>query len=337
MDGGHTIAIMSLAMRITYISWAAHCSRSDHTARELGGTSHTIYWESLGSRPSTVWLKYLGQAMRTWRVLSADRPSAVFVMTPPVFAPLVGWAYCVTHRCRLVLDAHTAAFLHPRWRYFQALQFWLARRAATTIVHNDHLRHLIETHGAHATVVTDIPVRFKPFAAEEEYALPPGFNVAVVCSFNPDEPIAAILEAAGRLPDIHFHVTGNPKALDPQLAGRLPKNVRLTGFLSDASYGSLVSSADAVMSLTTRDHTMLRGAWEAVYQATPVIVSDWPILQQSFDEGAVHTDNTPADIARAIHQLRARHNDYRHAVLRLRARKEARWLDTREALRARLQ
>src|SRR5262245_29371383 len=31
-----------LPPRITYISWAPHCSRSDHTARELGGTSHMV-------------------------------------------------------------------------------------------------------------------------------------------------------------------------------------------------------------------------------------------------------------------------------------------------------
>lgn len=320
-------------MRITYISWAAHCSRSDHTARELGGTSHLVYWESLGSRPLTVWLKYLGQAVRTWRILAADRPAAVFVMTPPVFAPLVAWAYCATHRCRLVIDAHTAAFLHPRWRHFQGLQFWLARRATTTIVHNDHLREIIERHGGHATVVADIPVRFD---AAGEYPLAPGFNVAVVCSFNPDEPTAVMLEAASRLPDVQFHVTGNPKALDPRLARSLPGNVRLTGFLSDAAYGTLVSTADAVMTLTTRDHTMLRGAWEAVYQATPVIISNWPILRQSFDEGAVHVDNSPDDIVRAVNELRQHPQRYREGALRLRARKKQRWESTREALLARI-
>src|SRR5687768_6811698 len=113
-----------MAMTITYISWAANCSRSDQTARELGGASHMIYWESLGSHPLTVWLKYLGQAVRTWRVLSAERPTSVIVMTPPLFAPLVAWVYCLTRRCVLVMDAHTAAFLHPRFRHWQWLQFW---------------------------------------------------------------------------------------------------------------------------------------------------------------------------------------------------------------------
>ena len=45
---------------------------------------------------------------------------------------------------------------------------------------------------------------------------------------------------------------------------------------------------------------MLRGAWEAIYQATPVIVSDWPILQKSFDKGALHVDNSSDSIIQAI-------------------------------------
>jgi glycosyltransferase involved in cell wall biosynthesis len=319
-------------MSITYISWAANCSRSDHTARELGGSSHMVYWESLGSHPATVWLKYLGQAFKTWRILLTERPSAVFVMTPPVFAPLVAWTYCATHTCSLVLDAHTAAFLHPRWRYLQRLQFWLCRRAATTIVHNDHLRMLVEGRGGHATVVADIPARFD---RTEPLPLPPGLNVAVVCSFNPDEPIENILAAAAMLPDVSFHMTGDPKSLEPALREHLPPNVRLTGFLSVGAYGYLITHADAVMTLTTRDHTMLRGAWEAVYQGTPVIVSNWGILRESFDSGALHVDNTPEDIVRAVEELRRNPARLREDVLALRRRKEERWAAVRDLLRSR--
>ena len=322
-----------MVMTITYISWAANCSRSDQTARELGGVSHMIYWEALGSHPLTVWLKYLGQAVRTWRTLSAARPAAVFVMTPPVFAPLLAWLYCRTHRSVLVMDAHSAAFLHPRFRHLQWLQFWLCRRAATTIVHNAHLQALVEGHGGHATVVHDVPVRFD---TTEPYPLPPGLNIAVVCSFNPDEPIGNILAAARRLPDVHFHITGNPKALGPQHKADLPDNAKLTGFLSDGAYASLITTADVVMTLTTRDHTMLRGAWEAVYQGTPVIVSDWPILRESFDSGAVHVDNSVDAIVQGVENLRRHLPKYRADVQLLRQRKEQRWLTVKDALRTRI-
>lgn len=292
-----------------------------------------VYWEALGSTPWTVWLKYLGQSIRTWRLLRAERPSAVFVMTPPVVAPLVAWLYCASHRVPLVVDAHTAAFLHPRWRHLQWLQFWLCRRAATTIVHNEYLGQLVTSHGGHATIVGDVPVRFD---AENARALPPGLNIAVVCSFNPDEPIASMLAAARQLSGVHFHVTGNPKALDPMLRENLPPNIHLTGFLSDREYGALIKGADAVMTLTIRDHTMLRGAWEAVYQGTPVIISNWPILRDAFDEGAIHVDNTPEDIVRAVEELRRNPTHFRRGASALRTRKEQRWAGVRQALQSRL-
>lgn len=321
-------------MKVTYISWAPHCSRSDQTARELGGTSHMVYWRRLGSHPATVWLKYLGQAVETWRILARERPDAVFVMSPPVFAVLCVWVYCRIRKRRFAIDAHTAAFLHPRWTHFQALQFWLVRRAATTIVTNEHLAGLVGAHGGHATIVPDVPVKF---AQGDRYQLREGFHIAVVCSFNADEPIEAIVAAAALVPDVHFHMTGNPKELRNRSAAVLPPNVTLTGFLSVTAYGSLLQNACAVMTLTTRDHTMLRAAWEAIYQGIPVIVSDWPVLREAFDEGAVHVDNTPQDIARAVRQLQQDYEDYRRAAVALRARKESRWAATRDQLRARVE
>jgi hypothetical protein len=120
----------------------------------------------------------------------------------------------------------------------------------------------------------------------------------VVCSFNYDEPVAAILAAARLTPDVRFFITGNPRHLTGTLAAQLPPNVTLTGFLSTPAYGGLLAGADVVLTLTTRDHTMLRGAYEAIYQGTPVIVSDWPVLVEAFELGAIHVDNTPADCCR---------------------------------------
>jgi glycosyltransferase involved in cell wall biosynthesis len=317
--------------RVTYISWAESCSRSDHTARELGGTSHMIYLPRFGSRASTVAFKYFGQWVRTARVLRQDRPDAVFVMTPPVFAALPAFWYAWLHGKQVVLDAHTAAFLHPRWRRFQWLQRALCRRARTTLVHNEHLADAVRAMGGQPTLVPDVPVvydKVEPFDRQGR------FTVAVVCSFNYDEPIAAILDAARQVPDVRVLMTGNPRHLAPALASNLPPNVTLTGFLSVAAYGGLVSGADVVMSLTTRDHTMLRGAYEAVYQGTPVIVSDWQLLRDAFDDGAVHVDNSSGQIVAAIRRIQADPDRFKAGARRLREKKLSRWSATRDAISA---
>ena len=255
------------------------------------------YLQRFGSRPSTILFKYLGQWVQTARILKRERPDTVFVMTPPVFAALPAFWYARKHKKQVVLDAHTAAFLLPRWRAFQWLQRLLCREAATTLVSNDYLAGVVQAAGGHATVVPDVPIIFPK---EEVFERPPGFVVAVVCSFDYDEPVAEIFDAAAELPDIRFFVTGKPPKLPADVAARISANVTLTGFLSTAAYGNLLAAADVVIALTTFDHTMLRGAYEAIYQSTPVIISDWPLLRDAFPHGALHVDNTAQSIVRAV-------------------------------------
>jgi glycosyltransferase involved in cell wall biosynthesis len=315
--------------RITYISWAESCSRSDHTARELGGRSHMVYEGRLGSQASTILWKYWLQARTTARILRQEQPKVVFVMTPPLVAAIPAFWYAWRRGARVVLDAHSAAFMHPRWRWLQWLQRWMCRRAATTLVHNEHIAALVTRAGGHSTLVPDVPIVYK---RSEAFPRPREFTVAVVCSFNYDEPLPAIIEAARQLPDVRFFVTGNPKHLDASLKARLPGNMTLTGFLSDEAYGSLIAGADAVLTLTTRDHTMLRGAYEAIYQGTPVIVSDWQLLKEAFPEGAIHVDNTPHSIAVAVDAMRQQPDTFRAGARRLAAAKLARWVVTKQTL-----
>ena len=319
--------------RVTYISWAESCSRSDHTARELGGRSHMVYAPKYGSRAATIAFKYAEQWRETARILEAEAPDAVFVMTPPLFAALPAFLYARRRNAIVVLDAHTAAFAHPRWKYLQWAQRAMCRRAATTIVHNEHTASIVRGWGAHATVVADVPVIFERI---EPFAKPGAMSIAVVCSFNYDEPLPEIIDAAAALPDVRFLVTGNPKHLASDLKARMPPNMTLTGFLSTEAYGGLITGADAVLTLTTRNHTMLRAAYEAVYQGTPVIVSDWPLLREAFPEGAQHVDNSAASIVRGV---RAMHGDlprYREGAARLKTLKLQRWSVTRGQLLAQL-
>jgi glycosyltransferase involved in cell wall biosynthesis len=292
-----------------------------------------VYAGSLGSHPATIALKYAVQWARTARILRREQPDSVFVMTPPVFAALPAFWYAWRNRKQVVLDAHTAAFLLPRWRHFQWLQRWLCRRAATTLVSNAHLAGVVQAAGGHATLVPDVPVLFEK---RERFPRTDAFTVAVVCSFDYDEPVAEIFDAAARLPEVKFFVTGNPRKVPADLMARKPANLTLTGFVSTELYGGLLSDADAVLVLTTFDHTMLRGAYEAIYQGTPVIISDWPILRDAFPHGAIHVDNSVNAIVAAVEEIAARPEHFRAGAAQLRHEKLTRWEATRRAIVARV-
>jgi len=315
--------------RLTFISWADSCSRSDHTARELGGRSFMVYAAQLGSHPATIVAKYLLQWRRTSRILRRERPNTVFVMTPPLVAALPALWYAWRHDARVVVDAHTCAFVLPRWKRLLRLQLAICRRACTTFVTNDHLARLIEAAGAHATIVPDVPV---VFADTTPFQRSRSLTIGIACSFDSDEPIEAMLAAAERVPDVQFVMTGDDSQLSHSLRQRVPDNVRLTGFLPTSAYGGLLSSVDAVLDLTTLDHTMLRGAYEAVYQGTPVIVSNWTLLRNEFPIGALHVDNSVESIVAAVNELRGRLSSLKAEAAQLRDMKRNRWQRLRQEI-----
>lgn len=314
---------------ILFVSWAPFCSRSDTIARELGGRSAMIYHGLWGSNYASVLFKYLTQTVATLWMLLRTRPQHVFVMNPPGAACVPVWLYATTFGAGYVIDAHTATFVDPRWRAFVFVQRFFCRRAITTLVTNEHWRSLVQSWGARSDIVQDVPVRF-PQA--DRLALPDGAKIAVVCTFTFDEPVEAMFEAAALVPDVSFHFTGNAKRLRPELLARRPPNVHLMGFLPDAQYVSLLKQCDAVMSLTTLDHTMQRGAYEAAYLGRPIITSDFGILREAFSMGTTFVTGAPDSIADGVRRTLRDCETLAAQVHELRLRKLARWEGVRSAL-----
>lgn len=340
--------------KIIFVSWAANCSRSDHLARLLGGKSYMIYAEWLGSHPATVWLKYAIQSVQTLWLLFHKRPAVVLVMVPPIFAACPVYLYCKLTGSRFVTDNHTAAFTMRRWERLKFLHGWLEKRAACNIVTNEQIHQVQQDWGVPAEkvlLIGDLPAQFleietPPFfrearlqarkstpAAADEARGNGFFAVTAVCSFNPDEPMDNILQAAEALPEVTFYCTGKLKDAPPDILTRKPKNVTFTDFLSVPHYAGLLKESHGVMVLTTRDHTMQRGAYEAMALGTPIITSDWPLLRRTFARGSLFVDNSPPSIVAAVRQLKTDWAKYKAAIQVQRAQRLAAWAEKEQALR----
>ncbi|MDZ7265869.1 MAG: glycosyltransferase [candidate division KSB1 bacterium] len=317
--------------KLLFVSWAENCSRSDNLARLLGGSSRMIYAGRLGSNYFTVTLKYLVQMWMTWRLLRHERPRVVLVMVPPVFICVPVYLYCRLTGAGYLTDTHTAAFTMARWKPLLFLNAWFYRRALGNIVTNEHLARQVEKWRAPVVVIGDLPVQFPRIA---EFPLNGRFAVAVVCSYNPDEPLDHIWEAARQLPEVDFYVTGKVKDAPARLLDHKPDNMNLTDFLPLEQYAGLIKGCHAVMVLTTRDHTMQRGAYEALALGTPIITSDWPLLRETFDQAALYVDNSPAGIVAGVRRLQAAWPEYKAAVQRQREQRLQIWREREARLRA---
>ena len=309
--------------RSLFLVWGppSHGPRSKVFARELGINVHFVY--STTDRGLRVAIrKYSYQAVKTLQLLYRKRPEIVFVQSPPSFAVVFVHIYCATTRSQFVVDAHSGALQSSHWTRPRWLYRFLARNALATIVTNEHFAGVIRDQGGRALVLRDIPTEFPDDGA---FPVDEDFTVVVVNTFAPDEPLDDVLAAASGLEGVTFYVTGDTNRPGVALPVTVPENVHFTDYLPDESYYSLLKASGAVMCLTTRDHTMQRGACEALSLGKPIITSRWPLLQDYFHRGTVHVDNTSDGIRSGVVEMVVDHDRFQKEIVELQRDQQREW------------
>ena len=315
--------------RLAVIAWAPFCARSDELARALGTKCHFVHFLAV-QRPLLAPLKYPLQALRTLRILMRTRPRAVIVQNPPLPAVICVTIYCFLSGASFAIDSHSAALVQRKWAWSRPAQRWIGRRAAATLVHTPTLVPILK--GAGRVLVVEDPPPTLPLSAVPFDAI--GSRVVVVGSFAGDEPIQEMLAAASKLPEVDFVFTGDAsRAPMRELFENLPPNVKLPGWLDSTDYMDLLRSAAVIVSLTTRDMTVLRGGWEAVYLAKPLVTSDWPALRNCFTEGSIFVDSDPDSISNGVSEALHRRSELASEMERLRDHKRERWEQALRELR----
>lgn len=303
-----------------FIDWSSHCSRSENFSRRVGMKFLRRHRKHQG--PMSFALKYAYQLGATSFDLLRERPRVVWCMSPSTFTALPVWLYCKATGAQFGIDAHTGAFEGTPWAKIRPLQFFLSRQAKVTAVTNSYLQALVEGARGRTLLVPDVPTEL---SADHKRDFGPGFHALYVASYSSDEPIDVVLDAAAKAPEVTFWLTGKPKGKAKDLLAKAPSNVKLLGFLARDEYLAAIAGADVVVALTTRDHTMQRAAYEAIYLGTPVIVSDWPILRENFDVGALWVSNTGADLAHALKEASRDRGNLQSGARELRQKKLDRW------------
>jgi len=303
-----------------FIAWAPYARRSESLARELGAELCLVHYLKFQT-PIYAPVKYILQGIRTLMLLFSKRPTVVFVQNPPFACSLVVYLYCYTVGAHFVFDHHSAVF-SPVWDWALPIQKSLAQRAITNIVTNQHWAEIVQSWGASALIMGD---PFLELAQGEMFRVEPGFSVAFVSTFAPDEPLDAVLQAATQVPKVHFYITGDSKRQPKSFFDSLPNNVTCTGFLPDARYVGLLRAVDAMLVLTTRDHTLQLGGCEAVSLAKPLITSDWPCLKKFFVRGTIHVANSAASIREGILAMQEKYKDLNEEMMAFRQESRQEW------------
>jgi glycosyltransferase involved in cell wall biosynthesis len=97
--------------------------------------------------------------------------------------------------------------------------------------------------------------------------------------------------------------------------------------LPNEEYIGLLRAVQVIMVLTNDNHTMQRGACEALSIGKPIITSNWSVLRDFFNKGTVYVDNTGAGIKEGILEVQKNLKQLKAEILIL---KKERLLDWKE-------
>ena len=283
----------------TFIAWNKFDRRSDLLARHLDASIHFIHF----GQPGQIFLlpiRYTIQAFKTWSILRAKKPDIVLVQVSPTFAALVVYIYAKLHNIQFIMDAHSDNFI-GLWSLMTWLLRFLAKRALTTVVPSKPLAEIVQSwEDCHVSVLGYTPGQYPP--GNDCPILKDKFVIAVPSSFQEDEPLEDILEAARKLQDVSFYITGNTKRTSSELLEGSPNNCTFTGYIPYEEYIGLLRTSDAIMVLTNWQDTLLMGAYEAVSLGKPLITSNSQLLRENFGQGTVQVKISIPGIIEGVRQ-----------------------------------
>lgn len=285
-------------------------------------------------------LRYAVLAAQSVRLLVSRRHGVVYVQNPSVVLAAIACALRGPLDLFIVVDRHSNFELETRstrslkWMVFHSLSRYSNAAADLTIVTNEFLKQTVEEDGGRAFVLQDklpvLPVGRQDLGRQ-------GPVGAVICTFSPDEPIDEVIRAANLVnSDVRLYITGKPKLSTgrSEMLRAASGRVKLTGFLPEADYASLIAGADFVVVLTTQEHTLVCGAYEAISLGKPMVLSDTVAIRQYFSRGAAYTDATAPSIARAIERVIESRAELEAAVIKQREWMQHDWNMRFDRLRA---
>jgi glycosyltransferase involved in cell wall biosynthesis len=315
-------------MKQLFIAWVPFQRRS------LSMQSHFGYeLEFISFAFKSRLLKPLEYIFKAWKTLSLFlrlRPDVIWVQLPP--NPLLHLAHLykalLSQKVIIIADCHNATLRSP-WIKFPGTVS-LLNSCDIVLIHNDAVKEQALMNGVgcqHLYVLETPPASVEnPKIENQELFSHPW--ILCPCSFNQDEPIQAILDAARLAPEITFVLSGKvSRAKGIHDLSNIPSNVILPGFLPTAEFNSLLCNTDIVLGLTKLEGIQLSVANEAVGCGKPMVLANTKILNELFYKGAIYVNAIdPDSIAQGCREAFLKKNELSKEVRELALERKQRWL-----------
>lgn len=248
-----------------------------------------------------IFFRYFVLSLKTIKIILFSSEKVIIVQNPSIVLALVAIFVSKVKSKKLVVDAHNSGMYPANGEnaLLMGVAKYIVRKSQITVVTNEKIAEVVRSWGGNPFVMPDpIPYidtdKLKSSVSETSYAF-------LICSWSDDEPYQNVIAAAKMLKDeINLVISGNyRKRLNEKDLSKLPSNVKLTGFINEDEFFTLLKNASVAIDLTTRENCLVCGAYEAIAVNTPCIISDFESNRVLFNKGFVYTENSPEKIADA--------------------------------------
>jgi hypothetical protein len=275
-------------------------------------------------------LHYIGDAFKTVRLLTKNRPEVFWIQLPP--SPLLTITLLYRRICdprmKIVADCHNSTFDLP-WRKWPGMAKQL-NAVNAVLVHNSAVLSKAIALGIHQSkihVIEDPPAALRHAEGKDINVSYPRPWLLFMTSFGADEPIAEVLAAAVLLPEITIVIAGDRRRAQGRHRLRPhPPNVIFAGYLSGFVLDATIKEADAILALTKNADEQLSAAAEAVGGGKAMVLADTPVLREMYPTGVVYASvDEASSIASGCRAAVARRDILEKESIRLRVERQLKW------------
>lgn len=239
-------------------------------------------------------VRHIGGTLLTALFLARHRPRVIWFQYSIALGAVLGLYAALARRgeVRLVTDIHTKALRRQgpvgvRWLVRLAKRWSLKRCWAAVLTNPQNAGYTKQVLEARSVILPDpLP---RPVLGVET-GPEPTVDVVFICSYAEDEPMQMMYDAIRQLgPGVRVAITGNDRALEPEVREQLSSVAHLTGFLPEEAYWRLLRATRSCVVLSTEEACVPCGAYEAIALGKRPIVADDPEVRRVFEEAAIYT------------------------------------------------
>ena len=321
-------------MKKTMIAWVKYQRRADCMKDYWGYDLHHIH-TSVSNSKLLKPIDYLIKVAVTLLVLIRDKPLQLWIQLPPGLLLHIAILYKKSFRreCVIIADLHNSMLRH-KWINFPFARN-LLNKMDYVIAHNQAVSEELFELGVRKDII--YVLEDYPFKYEIKNDMVNGGKKAPYlifpCSFDVDEPVEMVLEAA-RLVDMDFYITGDYSKFVKPDDFIMPDNVVFTGYLSKSDYESLLLNSSIVLGLTERDNVQLSVANEGVSAGKPLVLSRTKVLVDLYSDAAKFVDNNdPSSLAAGINEAIDEYDYLVERTINLLRKRADRWVHQAKAIK----